>query len=116
MLRIFKFGSSSGLGAEPKEGQPGPTTFFKGLGASVGSPMFRFGSPAVVKDHGESTGEVGDILQRENYPNRGHNDQHDQEGSNENHGVVRMGVDASLEEPLSSDRVEPQDRLSFHHG
>ena len=69
----------------------------------MGSPVFRFGSPAVVKDHGESTGEVGDILQRENYPNRGHNDQHDQEGSNGSHGVVQKGVDASLEEPFPSD-------------
>ena len=87
-LKIFNFRPSSGLGAEPKEGQTSPTTFNKGLGASVGSPVFRFGSPAVVKDHGESTGDVGDILQRENYPNRGHNDQHDQEGSNGSHGVV----------------------------
>ena len=61
-LKIFKAGSSSGLGAEPKEGQIGPTTFNKGLDASVGSPVFRFGSPAVVEDHGESTGKVGDIL------------------------------------------------------
>ena len=82
----------------------------------MGSPVFRFGSLAVVKDHGESTGEVGDILQRENYPNRGHNDQHDQEGSNESHGVVRMRVDASLEEPFPSDRSESQNRLPSHHG
>ena len=115
-LKIFNFGSSSGLGVEPKEGQTGPTTFNKGLGASVGSPVFRFGSPAVVEDHGESTGKVGDILQREDYPNRGHNDQHDQEGSNGSYGVVRMGVDASLEEPFPSDKFESQNKLPSHHG
>ena len=115
-LKIFKVGSSSGLGAEPKEGQTGPTTFDKGLGASMGSPVFRFGNPAVVEDHEESTGKVGDILQRENYPNRGHNDQHDQEGSNGSYGVVRIGVDASLEEPFPSDRFESQNRLPSHHG
>ena len=101
-LKIFKAGSSNGLGAEPKEGQTGPTTFDKGLGASMGSPVFRFGNPAVVEDHEESTGKVGDILQRENYPNRGHNNQHDQEGSNGSYWVVRIGVDASLEEPFPS--------------
>ena len=115
-LKIFNFGSSSGLGAEPKEGQTGPTTFNKGLGALVGSPVFRFGSLAVVEDHGESTGKVGDILQRENYPNWGHNDQHDQEGSNGSYGVVRMGVDASLEEPFPSNRSESQNRLPSHYG
>ena len=78
--------------------------------------MFRFGSPAVVEDHGESTGKVGDILQRENYPNWGHNDQHDQEGSNGSYGVVRMGVDASLEEPLPSNRSESRNRLPSHYG
>ena len=102
VLRIFKFGSSSGLGAKPKEGQPGPTTLDKGFGASREAPIFRFGSITPSKDYGECTGEVGDILQRENYPNQGHNDQHDKEGSNGDHGVAQMGVDASLEEPLSS--------------
>ena len=82
----------------------------------MGSPVFRFGSPAVVEDHRERTGKVGDILQRENYPNRGHNDQHDQEGSNGSYGVVRMGVDASLEEPFPFDRFESQNRLPSHHG
>ena len=88
MLRIFKFGSSSGLGAKPKEGQPGPTTLDKGLGASGETLVFRFGSTTPSKDYGECIREVGDILQRENYPNQGHNDQHDKEGSNGDHGVA----------------------------
>nr|POF21005.1 hypothetical protein CFP56_59199 [Quercus suber] len=115
-LRIFKFRSSSGLRAEPKEGQPGPITLNKGLGASRETPVFRFGNSTTFKDHGEYAREVGDILQRENYPNRGHNNQHDQEGSNKSHGVVRVGVNASLEEPFSFDRAELQNRLSFRHG
>lgn len=115
MLRIFIFGSSSGLRAEPKEGQLGLATHTKGLGASRDSLVFRFGSSTPSKDHGESIREVGDILQRENYPNRGHNNQHDQEGSNRNCGVVRMGVNASMEEPFSTDQVKSQDGLSSHH-
>lgn len=112
VLRSFNFGSRSGLGAELKKGQPGPTKHNKGIGISRDSLVFRFGSSASSKDHGEYTREVGDILQKESYPNRGHNDQHDQEGFNKNHGVVRMGVDVGLEKPFSTDSVEPQDELS----
>nr|POF02675.1 hypothetical protein CFP56_38142 [Quercus suber] len=115
-LRFFKFGYSSGLGAESKEGQAGPITPNKEIGAPGDTPVFRFGSSSTCQDHGTNTREVGDILQRENHSNRRHNDHHDQEGSYGNHGVVRMGVDASLEEHFPSDRAESQDRIPPRHG
>ena len=103
ILRIFKFGSNSGVVVKPNEGQPDPTPHSKGLDISRTPPVFRFGSFAPSKDHGECTREMKDFLQRENYSNQGHDDQYDQEGSYRNHRVVRMGANESLAEPIPTD-------------
>ena len=52
--------------------------------------------------HGENR-EVGVVLQGQNSPNRGRDDQVDQAGPNGDLGVVRLGADASMEKFISVD-------------
>nr|POE91698.1 hypothetical protein CFP56_34470 [Quercus suber] len=55
--------------------------------------------------HGESR-KLGAVLQRKNSPNRRRNNQVDQVGPNGDLGMVRLGVDAGLEEHVSVDGGE----------
>nr|POE71076.1 hypothetical protein CFP56_58432 [Quercus suber] len=55
-----------------------------------------------VSKHGGSR-KMGVVLQRQNSPNRGRNNQVDQARPNENLGVVRLGADAGMEEYFSVD-------------
>nr|POF03716.1 uncharacterized protein CFP56_06636 [Quercus suber] len=52
--------------------------------------------------HGESR-KLGAVLQRKNSPNRRRNNQVDQAGPNGDLGMVRLGVDAGMEEHVSVD-------------
>ena len=58
-----------------------------------------------VSKHGESR-KMGAVLQRQNSPNRGRNNQVDQAGPNENLAVVRLGADAGMEEYFFIDSEE----------
>lgn len=65
----------------------------------------RNAKPSRKPKHGSCNGEkrkVGNLLQRENHPNRERNNQMDKAGPNRDLGVVRVGFNDSLEEHLSS--------------
>ena len=114
---IFSFGESQSY-----EGAPGPSPIpliFSSPASALSKvsllkPKIRDTTMRVHKNDDHK--QLGNFLSRQSYSGGGGNDQMDQAGLDGDMGLVRLGVDVSLEEFVPSHRGEQEAGVPAHEG